>query len=52
MNPVIEQMLAHRSIRKFTDEPVHEAGMGSHGTLPSTAAIEPDLKMKGTDHEN
>ena len=36
MNPVIEQMLAHRSIRKFTDDPVHEA----------------DMKMKGTDHEN
>jgi FMN reductase (NADPH) len=32
MNPVIEQMLAHRSIRKFTDEPVHEADI--------TAAIE------------
>ena len=41
MNAVIEQMLAHRSIRRFTDEPVEEAHVAAAieaGQMASTSA--------------
>lgn len=40
MNDVIEQMLAHRSIRRFTDDPVHDADIASAveaGQMASTS---------------
>ena len=40
MNEVIEQMLAHRSIRRFTDDPVHDTDIASAveaGQMASTS---------------
>jgi len=40
MNPVLEQMLTHRSIRKFTDDPVHDEDINAAveaGQMASTS---------------